>query len=100
MKSIIHNKEDHTCYLCMLLHSDYDRRNNLDEHHIFNGPNRRLSEKYGLKVYLCKEHHLTSKEAIHKNAEIRQEVQKMGQIAFMKKYPDKDFMKIFGQNYL
>lgn len=100
MKSIMHNKENHTCYLCMMLHSDYDRRNFLEEHHVFNGPNKRLSEKYGLKVYLCREHHLTSKEAVHINPDIRHEVQKMAQRAFEKKYPDKDFMKIFGKNYL
>lgn len=100
MKSIMHNKEDHTCYLCMMIRSDYDRRNFLEEHHVFNGPNRKLSEKYGLKVYLCHEHHTGSMNAIHKNANIRHEVQKMAQIAFIKRFPDKDFMKIFGKNYL
>lgn len=100
MKSIMHDKEDGTCYLCMLLHNDYQRRTNLEEHHVFMGPSRKNSEKYGLKVYLCHEHHLDHPEAVHVNYDICRILQSAGQQAFMKKYPDKDFMKIFGKNYL
>lgn len=100
MKSIMHDKEDGTCYLCMLLHNDYQRRANLEEHHVFMGPSRRNSEKYGLKVYLCNQHHTNSKEAVHVSYEVCRILQSAGQQAFMKKYPDKDFMKIFGKNYL
>ena len=100
MKSILHRREDHTCYLCMLLDSNYDLYSHLEEHHIFNGPNRKLSTKYGLTVYLCAEHHRIGPAAGHINPDVRAEVQKNGQRAFMKKYPDKDFMKIFGKNYL
>ena len=53
-KSIMHRKEDRTCYLCMLLRDDYNAREDLQEHHAMPGTaNRRLSERYGLKVYLC-----------------------------------------------
>lgn len=100
MKSVMHNKEDGTCYLCMMLHSDYQRRVNLEEHHVFMGPSRRNSEKYGLKVYLCNQHHTNGKEAVHVSYEVCRILQSAGQQAFMKKYPDKDFMKIFGKNYL
>ncbi len=100
MKSIMHDKEDGTCYLCMLLHNDYQRRANLEEHHVFMGPSRRNSEKYGLKVYLCNQHHTNGKEAVHVSYEVCRILQSAGQQAFMKKYPDKDFMKIFGKNYL
>ena len=100
MKSIMHDKEDGTCYLCMLLHNDYQRRTNLEEHHVFMGPSRRNSEKYGLKVYLCNQHHTNGKEAVHVSYEVCRILQSAGQQAFMKKYPDKDFMKIFGKNYL
>lgn len=41
MKSVMHNKEDGTCYLCMMLHSDYRRRVDLEEHHVFMGPNKK-----------------------------------------------------------
>lgn len=52
-KSIMHNKQDGTCYLCMVLNGDYDIRRNLQEHHVlFDASNRKLFERYGLKVYL------------------------------------------------
>lgn len=100
MKSIMHDKEEGTCYLCMLLHHDWQRRNNLEEHHVFMGPSRKASEKFGLKVYLCHEHHTGSEEAVHVSYEVCRILQSAGQQAFMKQYPDKDFMKIFGKNYL
>ena len=67
-KSIMHRKEDRTCYLCMLLRDDYNAREDLQEHHAMPGTaNRRLSERYGLKVYLCIGHHLVGPDAVHNN---------------------------------
>lgn len=101
MKSIMHNKKDRTCYLCMMLHGDDSMKAVLQEHHIFGGTaNRKLSERYGLKVYLCLDHHLTGTEAVHMNAKVAVLLKREGQRAFQKKYADKDFMKIFGKNYL
>lgn len=101
MKSIMHNKKDRTCYLCMMLHGDDSMKSVLQEHHIFGGTaNRKLSERYGLKVYLCLDHHLTGTEAVHMNAKVAVLLKREGQRAFQKKYADKDFMKIFGKNYL
>lgn len=98
-KSILHSKESKTCYLCGALHDDWSRKNDLEEHHIFGGPNRILSEIYGLKVYLCPNHHLYGHEAVHYNKKIRQQLQAEGQQAFEREYPKKDFQKIFGRNY-
>ena len=55
------------CYLCgRNANADYY---GLDEHHIFFGTaNRRLSEKYGLKVYLC--HDRCHLNGVHKSAEM------------------------------
>lgn len=101
MRSIMHDKEDHTCYLCMILHGDYMQRTGLEEHHVIGGnPGRKLSTKYGLLVYLCPEHHRTSKEAVHKNKEIRLMLQAAGQKAFERKYKNLDFMSVFGKNYI
>ena len=99
MISIMHRKDDGTCYLCMMLNSDYQRRDNLEEHHVFMGPNRRKSEQYGLKVYLCHEHHTEGKEAVHRNYETCRKLQQEGQQAFERVYPYKDFLRIFGKNY-
>ena len=61
---------------------------------------RKLSEKYGMKVYLCVFHHRTWKEAVHKNARINKMVQAYAQRAFEKKWPEKNFREIFGRNYI
>lgn len=90
---------DGTCYLCRLLGRkppDAYR----EEHHVFNGPNRKLSEHYGLKVYLCIAHHTIGQEAVHNNADNMLLLKKEGQKAFIRHYPEKDFKSIFGKNYL
>ena len=63
---------------------------------------RKLSEKYGLKVYLCIPHHLYDggEEAVHRNDEVRRMLDKEAQKAFEKNWPDKDFRQIFGKNLL
>ena len=76
-KSVMHQK-DGTCYLCMELHDDYRYHRVLHEHHIFGAANRSLSEKYGLKVYLCVEHHMTGAEAVHSCSEIMDFLHKKG----------------------
>ena len=86
-KSIMQDKESGQCYLCRLLHKDYAIKRNREEHHVMGGiANRKLSEKYGLKVYLDPDHHRNGQEAVHK--------------AFMRTYPELDFREIFGKNYL
>lgn len=51
-ESLLQNKESRICYLCAR-RGDYSWKQVLEEHHIFGGPNRHLSEEYGLKVYIC-----------------------------------------------
>lgn len=97
-KSII-QKSNEYCYLCALLDGN-DWPQQTEEHHIFFGTgNRKLSEHYGLKVYLCLGHHQYGKDAVHRNAEMADILHKIGQEYFEKKYPDKDFRMIFGKNY-
>lgn len=99
-RSILHEKNG-TCYLCILMHDDY-RVKTVQEHHVFFGTaNRRLSEQYGLKVYLCAaEHHEHGKEAVHENAENRRILEEIAQRAFEEAYPELNFRKIFGENYI
>ena len=99
MRSIIHRREDRTCYLCMILHGDYREHLVLHEHHmIYGNGRRRLSERYGLKVYLCPEHHLYGPEAVHRNNEVRRYLDAEAQKAFEKAYPNLVFKDIFGKN--
>lgn len=99
MKSIMHNKADRTCYLCMKLYEDYSRKTVQEHHVIFGSGRRKLSERYGLKVYLCLWHHTAGNEAAHMNAEIANMLKAEAQKAFEEKYPEEDFLKIFGKNY-
>lgn len=100
-KSIMQNNDIGQCYLCRLLHNDYSIKSVREEHHVMGGTaNRRLSEKYGLKVYLDPDHHRNGPEAVHKNAEVAELLHKEAQKAFERTYPDLDFQGIFGKNYL
>lgn len=99
-KSIMHGKESRTCYLCTLLEDDYKKHVVLHEHHIFGGPNRTHSEEEGLKVYLCLEHHMYGKKAVHKNAEIMKLLQKMAQREYEKNHSRQQFKELFGKSWL
>lgn len=74
---------------------------NIHKHEIFYGSGRRqLSIKYGLVVPLCARHHNMSKDGVHFNQILNLKLKQQGQKAFEHKYPDLDFVKIFGRNYL
>ena len=93
MKSIIQEQKE--CYVC-------GKKTNLHCHHIYFGnPKRKLSEKYGLKVYLCYEHH-EGTYGVHgaKGHELDIKLKKLGQKAFEYEYPNLNFLSIFGKNYL
>ena len=102
--SILHNRENGTCYLCMKLHNDYRQHPVLQEHHIFGGcPNRAHSGHYGLKVYLCNVHHLagTGPEAVHSNQRVMDMLHEEGQRAFEDRFGSREeFMEIFGKNFI
>ena len=112
MTSVIHTKKGE-CYLC-------GRYCQTQEHHIFGGPNRSVSEKYGLKVQLCLDCHL-GKDGVHggtdKAINLKKGLHKCGQLVFESYYADKKyktkepewfydgsprekFMELFGRNYL
>lgn len=95
------NKADGCCYLCAKLYGIYDRQENLQEHHvIFGRANRRLSEKYGLKVYLCLRHHTEGPEAVHHNARLRQQLEEDAQRAFLRTHTMTEWMAVFGRNFM
>lgn len=99
MRSIMQEK-DGTCYICKMLEHDYSQKLT-QEHHVFFGTaNRKMSEKYGLKVYLCLNHHTSGKNAVHQNREISDRLKEKAQITFQKKFPELNFREIFGKNYI
>lgn len=92
MKSIIQDKKE-----CIVCHNC-----NVEEHHVFFGTaNRKLSEKYGLKVYLCVEHHRGT-NGVHGRDGKRLDtyLKQLAQKRFEQKECRNKFMQIFGQNYL
>ncbi len=100
-KSIMQDKSRRTCYLCMLLRGDDAPRSNLQEHHAMPGTaNRKLSEHYGLKVYLCLQHHTQGPEAVHHNIHHQRLVQRKAQEAFEAKYSHEKWMEVFGRNII
>lgn len=92
LKSIIQDKKE--CLICGSWM--------VEDHHIFFGVGKRpLSEKYGLKVWLCNRHHTGSAGVHSKHGHILdQKLKKLGQQAFEHKYPDLEFLKVFGKSYL
>ena len=65
------------------------------------GPNRTLSEQYGLKVYLSWECHQFGPHAVHKDSAVMEELHRQGQEAFENQIGSRtEFMRIFGRNWL
>lgn len=90
-KSIISNERE--CYVC---HTPM----NLHKHHIFFGPNRQNSEKYGCWVYLCAWHHNMSNEGVHFNRLLDVELKREAQKRFEELHSHEEFMRIFGKNWI
>ena len=91
MKSIMQTEKE--CYITR-------RTDSLELHHIFGGSNRKWSELYGLTVWLTHDAHNEPPGGVHHNIAVNRKLQQDGQRAFEAHYPDLDFMKIFGRNYL
>ena len=91
MISIVQGRKQ--CYVC-------GKEQYLHRHHIFFGPNRKWSEKYGLTVWLCGRHHNLSNEGVHFNRELDLHIKQAGQKAFERGHTREEFMQIFGKNYL
>lgn len=90
MKSIIQSNKE--CWVCG---SPY-----VQVHHVIYGTaHRRLSEKYGLTVYLCQKHH-TGGEGVHFNPILDKTLKQIAQKRFEEKYSHEEFMKVFKRNYL
>ena len=74
----------------------------LERHHIFGGANRKLSEKYGLVVYLCHYCHNEPPYGVHHNKKTAEMLHRYGQKKAMKEqgWQLETFIEVFGKNYL
>lgn len=91
-RSIIQTEKE--CYVCGTTY-------NLHEHHcIYGTANRKQSEKYGLKVWLCLEHH-TGQRGVHHNKDLDTQLKKLAQARFEAEYGQNiRFRDVFGKNYI
>ena len=81
------------CYFC-------GAKADLEEHHIFAGAaNRKISETYGLKVWLCREHH-TGKNGAQYCKEPNLRLKQDAESAFEKLYTRKLWMELIGKIYV
>ena len=91
MKSILQTNKE--CYVCKTTY-------NLHLHHIYFGPNRKVSDKNGFVVYLCQYHHegtygVHGKNGNELNKKLKQECQKKYEQAHTRE----EFIKLIGRNY-
>ena len=93
MKSIIQNEKK-----CYITGDEY----NLHEHHVFNGNNRKKSEKYGLKIWLRADWHNMEKYSVHMDPELDRRIKAEIQQKAMEHYDwtTEDFIRMFGKNYI
>ena len=91
MKSILQSEK--VCYLC-------GKQYGLECHHVFGGvANRRISEQYGLKVWLCHDCH-TGTEGAQYDSEKNLYLKQMAQLAFEQTHTHDEWMRIIRKNYI
>ena len=92
MKSIIQTKTE--CYVC-------GKTEPLHLHHVMDGTaNRKKSDKWGLWVYLCPQHHNLSSEGVHFNHTLDTQLKQKAQYNFELLYGHDLWMREFHKNYL
>ena len=88
-------QEERECFVCGSVQD-------LERHHCIGGnPGRKLSEKYGLTVYLCAEHH-RGDGGVHggDGGELNDRIKRTAQKAFEEVRSREEFMGVFGRNYI
>ena len=92
MDSVFSQKDNRKCYVCGLTYQ-------LHSHHIFPGPDRAVSERLGLKLDLCYQHH--SDVHAFPNIGLDKELKQIGQSYYEAHYGTReDFMREFRKSYL
>lgn len=99
MRSILQDEQE--CWLTRYLYQAH-RTDWLERHHVFGGSRRKLSEKYGLTVYLNHFMHNEPPDGVHFNLYHEQILQEHAQRTAMAHYgwSVAEFMQIFDKNYL
>jgi len=88
MKSSLITADLEHCFVC-------GTTQNLQEHHIFYGKNRKISDKHRLTIPLCFRCH----HNLHRNIELDLKIKQYAQMEFEKNFSFEEFMKLVGRNY-
>jgi len=93
MDSVLQQNKE--CWIC-------HTTQNLESHHIFFGTaNRKQSEKYGMKIWLCNAHHTGSNDSVHRSIDRDMFFKRYAQAWFEEhKGTREEFREIFGRSYL
>lgn len=97
--SILQDK-DGRCFLCMLLDNNNFYYPDIEEHHVFEGPDRPISTEEGLTVYLCPRHHRTGPKAVHTDQETNLIVKRYAQTIWEQNHTREEFQDKFRKSYL
>lgn len=92
MKSVLQNNKE--CWVC--------GDTNVCCHHVFYGTaNRKKSDKLGMTVWLCPQHHNMSNEGVHFNKLLDLSLKRFAQEYFEKNIGDRlTFINEFGRSWL
>lgn len=97
--SVIPGDKPYQCFVC-------GSCNAIHEHHIFEGSSRSASERWGLKVHLCLNHH-TGYEGVHtaRGKKLRDSLHKIGQTEFIDQriaegMTEDEAMKLFIKDFI
>lgn len=95
MESIMQN--DKVCFLC----GRNGATDPLESHHVLGASNRKKSEQYGLKVWLCGDRcHRNGPGSVHRNRMVADNLKAAAQKTWEETYgTTNDFIRIFGRNY-
>lgn len=91
---------DGRCFLCMILNNSNFYYPETEKHHVFNGPDRQVSEEEGLTVYLCHNHHTDGPMAVHNNRENDLLLKRYAQAAWEQNHTREEFREKFRMSYL
>ena len=72
----------------------------LHKHHIYGGPNRRISEANGFWIYLIPRLHNMSNDGVHFNAELDMKIKQECQLKYEETHTREEFMELIGRSYL
>ena len=95
-RSVFPGDDIKVCYRCGLMCKSYE---NFEEHHVFGGSSRQVSDKYGLFIHVCRDCHnfIHSKEG----KECREHLHKVGQEIYEERFGSREkFIEEFIRSYL